>query len=147
MNELRGEVSASYVKPSDHDGDGAADTNVTYQRFVTNRFSVGPYFYVTKVFGTDTTFSGIGGRADYHFGRLSSRWIPFVDFRIGPGFGEGPRNPFETELLGGVKVYTGKPGAFLMLGPYFYHASYNTSETGFSSLNAFGVSWSIGVVF
>src|SRR4029453_9732106 len=67
MNEVRRAGTLGVQKPDGGGSGSVSNASATYERFVTNRLSVGPSFYATKARGEDA-LSGIGARVDYHFG-------------------------------------------------------------------------------
>lgn len=109
------------------------DLNGYYGRFITDRVEIGPNASIVWTEGSDA-FGTVGGFVDYHFGRLTSRMVPFVDFTVGRAFGQGPDNPTMFGAMGGVKWFVGEGGGAVNLGPYWRQFRYENSHE-----NVFGI--------
>ena len=130
------------------DGDAERFTEVEwlvgYARFLTDRLAVGPLFRIAKATGREAD-GYVGGQGQFYFGDLTRRAIPFVEINSTKSF-KGDFGYSDVQLLAGVMLPMGSTGGRFRVAPYFYKAFYDESDGG-GSFQAFGISWSVALLF
>jgi hypothetical protein len=146
--EVRAGVDVRFVPDPIGGGDGTSSMNVraSVSRFLTDRISAGPLAGVSKLFFGET-LGYAGGRIAYHFGSLDSTLVPFVDFSAAQNFGAAGSDPWDIQLLGGVKLFHPRSGGFMLIAPFYYRAFYDEESTGVEWFDSWGISWDVGIIF
>jgi hypothetical protein len=146
--EIRAGLDVTFVPDPIGGGEGTSSLNwrTSVSRFLTDRISAGPLVGASKLFFGDTV-GFAGGRVAYHFGPRDATLVPFVDFSSAKSFGSPGSDPWDIQILGGVKMYHPRSGGFMLIAPFYYRAFYDEETTGFEWFDSWGLSWDVGVIF
>ena len=118
--------------------------SVAYARFFTDRFAAGPLFRLAKSKGSEAD-GYVGGQGQFYFGDLTRRAIPFVELNGTKSF-KGEFGYSDVQFLAGLMMPMGSTGGRFRVAPYFYKTFYDESDGG-GSFQAFGISWSVALLF
>jgi len=121
---------------------------LTYGRFITDRFAIGPVFSIRNDERNNTKPVNIGGLARFYIGDPDGRAIPFVEVSSTRTFNQVIEpNYIDLQVSAGLVFPMGDTGGRFRIAPYYYHSSHDALITGYSYFHSFGVSWSVGLLF
>jgi hypothetical protein len=149
-NELETNVALSSSKLSGVDANRTTEYlwGVTYARFLSNRFAIGPVFEIHNDPDNGLTPYNIGGLARLYLGNPSRSSIPFLEAASTRAFNQlFDYNYTDFRLSGGLLFPMGSSGGRFRIAPYYYRALYDDQVTGYGYSHSFGVSWSVGLLF
>lgn len=112
LNEIGGRGYVEFGGYSGEDKGAVLDLNMFYGRFVTDRIAVGPGLNIYKYEGAPTTGS-VNAYADFHFGDISRKLIPYAGVGLGKFFNGGDNKPAFVAVGPGVKLFFGNGGGAL----------------------------------
>ena len=122
--------------------------SLSYGRFLTDRFAVGPVFTIENSPNNDVRPFNIGGLGRFYFGDRDGQALPFVEVASTRAFNRVfDMNFTDVQVSGGVMFPMGRSGARFRVAPYYYRAFYDEQLFGISYSHAFGVSWSVALLF
>jgi hypothetical protein len=122
--------------------------SVSYGRFLTERFAVGPVFAIRNDVHGDQTPMNVGGLARFYFNDRDAGAIPFVEAAGTRSFHyQFDMDHTDLQVSGGLVFPMGDTGGRFRVAPYYYRAFYDADLVGHSYVHSFGVSWSVALLF
>ena len=149
-NEVETDFSFSTATYSGVDSNRTTDYSfrLSYGRFLTDRFAIGPLFSIRRDVNNATTPINVGGVARYYFVNGDALAIPFVEGSSTRTINDAfVMDHYDVRASAGLVFPIGESGGRFRVAPYYRRAFHDALINGYSYDHSFGVSWSVGLLF